>query len=78
MSLHICPKCKHKGFLWIDHGEPYIITTWNCIECGYHAIEDQYLERQCSNCGEKTQAQLKDDENKYWWCANCNIITYDV
>ena len=78
MSLQICPKCKQKAFTWTMEDESDVITLWGCFECGYSAKEDETLERECPDCGQKTQSLLKDDEKEYWWCSSCNRITYNV
>jgi ribosomal protein S27AE len=76
MAIQICPKCKQESFMWTSHGEPYIITTWHCSNCGYDATENELLvpAQDCPTCGDKTLCRLKDDEKEYWWCESCDRI----
>lgn len=74
MSTQTCPKCKEDSFTWSIE-EDMQLTTWGCSECGYIAYEDELLERECSNCGKKTESRLEDKNTKYWWCCLCNKIT---
>jgi len=53
MSLHICPKCSNKSFLWGMADEFDIITRWHCYGCGYTALENEQDERICAVCNNK-------------------------
>lgn len=74
MATQICPNCKADAFTWsID--EESGLTMWGCHECGYIAWEDETLERVCSNCGGKSEMNLKDGTKEFWWCCSCNRVT---
>jgi ribosomal protein S27AE len=75
MSLHICPKCSNKSFLWGMADEFDIITRWHCYGCGYTALENEQDERICAVCNNKSEALLKDEDSEYWWCGICNSVT---
>ncbi len=75
MATQICPNCKKGSFTWNIDEDQSTPTRWGCYECHYSALEDESLERECSNCNKKTEIRLEDDLKKYWWCSNCNRIT---
>ena len=73
MSLHLCPKCSDKSFLWTMVNDSVAITQWHCYACGYTAFEDEQNERICALCKNKTESLLKDEDSVYWWCFNCGV-----
>ena len=72
MATQICPKCKKDSFTWSVNEEISDLTVWACYKCYYQAFEYESDERNCQNCGKKTESKLKDDEKDYLWCSNCN------
>jgi len=74
MATQICPKCQEDSFTWHMDEEESQVTIWWCYKCSYSACEDQKLERECSNCHNKTESLLIDEEGKFWWCNSCNRI----
>jgi hypothetical protein len=74
LATQICPNCKEDSFTWSFDEEDSPLTFWGC-SCGYHAYEDEALQRECSTCGEKSECQMEDDHKKYWWCFRCNKVT---
>lgn len=73
MATQICPNCKNDAFTWSIE-EKAALTYWGCYQCGYGAYEDESQERQCSDCGKKTESRLQDEKREYWWCSSCNRI----
>ena len=75
MAELICPNCKRDTFSWtIDEGQNPL-TIWGCRSCKYSAHEDESFEKNCKDCGTKTEIRLEDDQKKYWWCSRCNKVS---
>lgn len=74
MALKICPKCKENSFTWFINGKTHL-TSWSCFSCDYEAKQTENVEQVCENCEEKSKIKLKDRENEYWWCSNCNATS---
>ena len=74
MATQICPKCKKDSFTWSVNEEISDLAVWDCYKCYYQAFENESDERNCQNCGKKTESKLKDGEKEYLWCSNCNTI----
>ena len=74
MALQICPKCKENSFTWFINGKTHL-TSWSCFSCDYEAKQTGNIELICENCEEKSKIKLKDKENEYWWCSNCNEVS---
>ena len=72
MATQTCPNCKIDYFNWQVNEEESPLTIWDCKNCQYRALEDESIERNCSNCGKKTESKLKDNKKEYWWCFNYN------
>ena len=75
MAEQICPNCRAETFTWMIDEEKSLLTIWGCRTCNYSAYEDESFERNCSDCGAKTEIRLEDGEKKYWWCSKCNRTT---
>jgi hypothetical protein len=75
MSAHLCPNCRKYSFTWSINLDESPLTKWGCFECYYIAWEDESKERICTNCNNKTESLLQDDQKKYWWCSSCDRIT---
>ncbi|WP_396637395.1 hypothetical protein [Maribacter sp. R77961] len=72
MATQICPKFKVDSFNWKVDEDESPLTIWDCGNCNYRAFENETDERNCSNCGKKTESKLKDNKKEYWWCSNCS------
>ena len=73
MATKICPNCGKDSFTWKVDDEKTDLTIWCCYNCEYEAYENESDERNCKNCGENTEAKLKDSEKEFWWCSSCNL-----
>ena len=73
MASQICPNCKKDSFSWKINEEESHLTIWDCENCQYLALENEFDERNCTKCGKKAESKLKDNKKEYWWCSNCNI-----
>jgi hypothetical protein len=50
-------------------------TQWHCGSCGYHALEDEAKEADCSRCGvQLSMLLLKDKESTRRWCSACGMF----
>lgn len=74
MGLQICPKCKEQSFTWFIGGK-FPLPTWSCFDCDYEAKEVESDKQTCENCGDTAKIKLKDKEQEYSWCSNCNTVT---
>ena len=72
MATQICPNCGENAFTWSSDDQISELTIWTCYNCKYQACENEMDERNCQNCGQKTETKLKDNEKIFWWCSSCN------